>query len=690
MEKTIALSWKMPERPECFYGREKELAQLHNYLNMENHTVFVQGIGGIGKSELVAQYAILNRVDYDVILFANCISDIRTMISSDVEFPVEHVKRNTLDEYNLETEEEYFKRKFAILKSIVTEKTLLIVDNFNNEDDEYLEEFLQLNCYKIFTSRLDWSKKQYSVLQVGEIENYQDIEKIFMHYYVPQTEEETGKIHEIVQLVNGYTLAVEWIAKHLSGHLITVSEMLESLQQKKIEDARIFQSNKALFHMLLDVFQIKNLEQDELEVLQFLCLVPYTGIVKEELVRIGGDGTHAAVLKLLGSSWMKHVELGVVALHPVVAETVLAELRPDWEDMKRYADNMAKDLLDDDLPLCQVDAILQIAENMFRILGVEEPGAVTLLMGVAHCFIKRYHKYPVAIGLLEQSLKLQQQAIAQIKVKITLCKEQNSMDIQYTQLKKQILEQETVRSLIIHQIGEIYFINGQYEKALNYYMKLNGSPVADVYCDIAKVYAKVKEYKKAMQYIQAGIKMKKRKYGADEIPLVENYLLLASLYIDNDDFRMARQWMNEAEQIATKQMTERQKADFYYQYAILLKNMGQIEEALSYDQKVCTLYLHLYGENHMSVIHAYAAMAVDYYRLADYVSALQCTLKEIVLRKRVRRIKKKLYLSVSRLIGMIDVNALEEETKAELRAFMSDFNRMLKENPEEGEEMLRQ
>ena len=47
-----------------------------------------------------------------------------------------------------------------------------------------------------------------------------------------------------------------------------------------------------------------------------------------------------------------------------------------------------KDLLDDDLPLCQVDAILQIAENMFRILGVEEPGAVTLLMGVAHCFIK--------------------------------------------------------------------------------------------------------------------------------------------------------------------------------------------------------------------------------------------------------------------------------------------------------------
>lgn len=692
MEKTAALMWKMPERPECFFGRDRELEQLHNCLQYEeqNHVVFVQGIGGIGKSELVAQYAILNRTKYDVILFSNCTSDLKNMIASDVEFPIEHVRRNIFDEYNLETEEEYFERKFSILKSLVNENTLLIVDNFNREEDPLFEEFLALNCPKIFISRLDWSKKEYCVLSVTEIKNIEEIEKIFEHYYVPQSEKEKQEIREIIEILNGYTLAIEWIGKQLAEQNITVSEMLSSLKQKNIQSNEIFQSKKALFHMLADVFQADKLELVQQHILQFLCFVPYTGISKEELVRRGGDGAHTAVLKLLKSSWIRHLELDVVALHPVIAETVLLELKPDWKKMKPFVLSMANDLLDDDIPLRQVDFILQIAENMFRILGTSDTDAVTLLIGVSYALFRRYRKYTIAIGMLEQGLTLQQKKIEDIKVKIALCKEQNAMDVEYTQLKGVLLEQETIRGSIVHQIGDIYFASGNYEKALMYYMKLNGSPVADVYCDIARVYAKAKEYKKSIQYIQAGIKMKKRKYGSNRIPLVENYLLLADIYISNDDLRMAMQCMGEAKQIAEEQMSEKQKADFYYQYAILLKKMEYVEDALLYDQKACAVYLRVYGENNLSVIHSYAAMAVDYYRLGDYVSTLQCTLKEIVLRKRIRRVKKKLYLSVSRLIGMIDVDQLEEKTKEELRVFMSDFSRMLKENPEETKEMLRQ
>ena len=107
VDKDISLKWKMPEKPECFFGREMELKTLEQYFAKDNQTVFIQGIAGIGKSELAAMYAIEHRADYDVIVFANCVSDIRTMIASDVEFPLENMMRNTYDEYFIETEDEY-------------------------------------------------------------------------------------------------------------------------------------------------------------------------------------------------------------------------------------------------------------------------------------------------------------------------------------------------------------------------------------------------------------------------------------------------------------------------------------------------------------------------------------------------------------------------------------------------------
>lgn len=88
--------------------------------------------------------------------------------------------------------------------------------------------------------------------------------------------------------------------------------------------------------------------------------------------------------------------------------------------------------------------------------------------------------------------------------------------------------------------------------------------------------------------------------------------------------------------------------------------------------------------------HSYAAMSVDYYRLGDYVSALECSLREIKIRKRLRRVKKRLYMSVSRLLGYVEVSNLPEDMQTELKNFMSDFNWIIKENPQEGQEMLRQ
>ena len=102
------------------------------------------------------------------------------------------------------------------------------------------------------------------------------------------------------------------------------------------------------------------------------------------------------------------------------------------------------------------------------------------------------------------------------------------------------------------------------------------------------------------------------------------------------------------------------------------------------------LRIKVYGMEHLSVIRSFASMSVDYYRLEDYVSALECTLREIQLRKKMRRDKIRLYLSVTRLVGYVDTDALPMDTQEELKVFMHDFKRILKENPKQASDMLSQ
>ena len=690
MDKDVSLKWKMPERPECFFGRERELEQIVQNFRNGNHVVFLQGIGGIGKSELAAVYALSQRENYEVVIFSNCFSDIAGMIASDVELPLDNMSRNTYDELFLETEEDYFERKYEVIKVLMSKKVLWVIDNFNCSSDPYLDQILKFECDILIGTRNDWSSKGFPVIHLKEIEQKDQLFKIFEHHYIPRDSREVEKIEKVISLVGGHTLVLEWIAKQLNEQKINLDDMIQVLIHKISVHKEGQKDYKFLYQMLSDVFQMRQLSEDEKCVLRFLCFVPYTGISKEDVVRYGKKGTHTAILKLLRSCWIKQIELDVISLHPIVAETVVSQLDPNWNNTSIFFNNIAKDLVDDDLPVSRIDKLLLIAENAFEKLGFEEIGASGLLTAVSHAFFVRYRKYDLAIDLLKKAYKLHEKQMDELRVRLEYNNEQNTEDVAHNSLKNKLLEQEKKKCIILREIGEIYFASGKYDKALQYYMKLNDSPIVDVYCDIAKVYAKVNEYKKAMDYIKAGIKVKKNKNGANEIPLIESYLLLATICIQSGDYRMAEKWLQDSLLIAEKQMNTREQSDFYYKYAVVLRKLGKNAQALEYDQKACMLRIKVYGMEHLSVIRSFASMSVDYYRLEDYVSALECTLREIQLRKKMRRDKIRLYLSVTRLVGYVDTDALPMDTQEELKVFMHDFNRILKENPKQASDMLSQ
>lgn len=101
-----------------FFGRDSEIKQIAEHFDHEN-VLFVQGMGGIGKSELAKRYAELFRTRYDTIIFTRYVSGLQGLFCSN-EFLIENLQRG-----EKETLEAWYQRKINAFRRIVNEKTLL-------------------------------------------------------------------------------------------------------------------------------------------------------------------------------------------------------------------------------------------------------------------------------------------------------------------------------------------------------------------------------------------------------------------------------------------------------------------------------------------------------------------------------------------------------------------------------------
>lgn len=117
-----------------------------------------------------------------------------------------------------ELEDEYFERKLAVLKEQTTRENLIILDNFDVEEDKDLdlERFLECPCRFLITAREDFRDYDFCQIDVQQMEDISDVEALFAAYNARSyEEEEREQIREILKLVEYHTMTVELIAKYL-------------------------------------------------------------------------------------------------------------------------------------------------------------------------------------------------------------------------------------------------------------------------------------------------------------------------------------------------------------------------------------------------------------------------------------------------------------------------------------------
>ena len=162
---------EVPKPCRHFIGRDKELEELYTVLE-ENRHVFLCGIAGIGKSELVKAYAKRYIKQYTNILYIEYTGNLHQDIT-DMDF---------IDDPPESTDQERFQRHNRFLRSLKSD-TLLIIDNFNvtATQDSFLSVVLKYRCQILFTTRSKLD--EYCTLPLKEIEDMNALFQLASVFY---------------------------------------------------------------------------------------------------------------------------------------------------------------------------------------------------------------------------------------------------------------------------------------------------------------------------------------------------------------------------------------------------------------------------------------------------------------------------------------------------------------------------
>ena len=311
-----------------FVGREEELIELDQCLDRYKK-VFVSGMGGVGKSELVKEYLVKNREKYRSVVFTTYSTSLKDLVVNDSSFGITNFFRNPQDE----SDDSYFNRKIKFIEHNGCFEDILVIDNFNVNNDEHLDLLMRLPITIVFTSRNTYD--DYCNLKLGVINDEKELFAIFRKHYPRElNEDDISAVKEIFKLVGNHTLTITIIANMMKKQRICARNIVENLESR-IQYG--INSQKDINNMIASVFEMSQLSEGERFILQNLTLVPTSGISAERFFDYCKLDSYEIIDDLISKNLILHdSSRDYISLHPVICRTVAKMVVFDDKNCANY------------------------------------------------------------------------------------------------------------------------------------------------------------------------------------------------------------------------------------------------------------------------------------------------------------------------------------------------------------------
>lgn len=315
-------------RPVLLVGRERELALLNNeYQNNDRNYIFVNGIGGIGKTSLVKEFIFRHRDEFDAVLYLNYGGSLKHLIADDSV-----VRLNTAFKIAEESVDDYYFRKLNAFKTISEDSNIIaVIDNFDDFSDPNFRDILGVFRKVIFVTRNDISGLGYSAITVSAISESHAVYLLFEHNLRRLLNDEERPIADnIIQKVSAHTLALELIAKQISCSFLSIEEASKLIDKygfthiapEKIEFMRDdIYFNNTLQKVFSELFALNKLSEKQIALLKIILLFGADGIDVRLLQKLCGMSSLSGINSFIKYGWASS-ENGFVYVHAVIREMI--------------------------------------------------------------------------------------------------------------------------------------------------------------------------------------------------------------------------------------------------------------------------------------------------------------------------------------------------------------------------------
>lgn len=413
------LSHTKPCRP-VFKGRNEIIEQINFHFSSGKGFLFLQGMGGIGKSECAKQYAERYKADYDTIIFAEYSDSIVKLVNDNSVFTLtepfvsERIRRA---DGAAESDMEFYQRKLTQLRLSANSRTLVILDNLDQYDPE-LENFLAGPFQVLVTTR--WQSQSIypeDTLSVNEIKSIDTLKEIFSAYFGRDVSSDAST-EQLIGLFQGHTMALELIAKQMKASCLTPSEMLSLIRKnggRQLTEEFLMpnydNAQRNLTSHIQRLFNVAGLTETERYVLMCLSLLPLSGMEKRAFKQCCGLRDYSTINSLTARSWIRDFD-GTLSMHTLVKETVQLSCKPDLMKCREFTDGLMREFIAVRVyhaVRTEKDVLQKIAAHIYSLFP--EPASEELYdfyewteLILSHCCL-----YESAIGLARKLHQLYQE-----------------------------------------------------------------------------------------------------------------------------------------------------------------------------------------------------------------------------------------------------------------------------------------
>ena len=607
----------LPTDIDAFYIKREVLEdELWKELVVEEKSVLLYGIGGIGKTETAK--AVLKKINF----FPCEVTGIYQLIW--VNYINGSLKDSLIETVHETKGMVNTKEAWEHILSIIQEyreKLLIVVDNVETvEHDAELERLNDLPCRVLVTSRVE---------KVGELTKYhieslkeKECQEIFYHYYVGHRDD--YHLKKILELIEYHTVMFEILAKTANMEEDSLEDFYKKLVQKgfrlsaeKIDSGHpLLRKERRVMEQLKILFAMTKCNKEDKELLCQLSVIPSIPFQYKKVNNWIKVKHKSQLEKLVKTGWLKSDRelISTFVMHSVVASAIRFQNEEHLYEKCRYV----------------IHAISNELEFSDLQHGSEKAYLIPFSWSISDVLRGR------------------------------LCEEKDAM--------------------FLTNLADVYFDIGNYENAYEFYMRAleinenitgtNSLLVSCNYYNLASVSYNMYRFAEALSFLKKSLKIRKRYYVSEDIEVVVLIKLLAGIYVklnrldwaeklyfwtaeklesnsETDilqlschysdmatffrergyagDYEKAEAYYMKAEtgiQEVYGNKNHPEMAAFYDAYALLYSNMGKYERALTLLERALNIREKTLEREHPDIVQSYTNIGLLYYELTDYEKAL--------------------------------------------------------------------